>query len=475
MRDLAAKARLDRLRPWIAAGLVAGWGAMLALSWPGHLSYDSIVQLADGRAGFYHSWHPPIMAFLLGLGDSLHPGAGLYLVFVSALFAGGLLLLLWTRPRASWAGAAALALLLALPQFVLYQAVVWKDVLFADAAVAGFALLAFCEAEWRRARLRASLLGGALVLLSLAALTRQNGIVVLVAGAAALFYIARRSESRALAGALAALGLAGSILLAGAASLSLERRSDAGEGLRAEVKLLQLYDLAGAAAARPQLRLGDANDDNPALDRLIHRLAAPLYSPARSDALAASPIVGRALAAANPAALAARWRMLVLEHPGLYLTVRAADFGWLFFTPDIAACRPAFTGVDGPQAAMASLGLSARRDGRDLALARYVLGFVGTPAFSHAAYALLALALAALLLRRRSPGDIAVASMLLGALAFAASFFAISIACDYRYLYFLDLAALAAGFYASLDPYGFQVTAIRSGSFWVFRSADRKS
>jgi hypothetical protein len=51
-----------------------------------------------------------------------------------------------------------------------------------------------------------------------------------------------------------------------------------------------------------------------------------------------------------------------------------------------------------------------------------------------------------LLRRRRSP-DLAVAAMLGSAFAFAASFAVISIACDYRYLYDLDLAVIAASFY----------------------------
>jgi hypothetical protein len=66
--------------------------------------------------------------------------------------------------------------------------------------------------------------------------------------------------------------------------------------------------------------------------------------------------------------------------------------------------------------------------------------------------------------------------MLSAAMVFTASFFVISIACDYRYLYFLDVAALTACFYLVLDTaYLFQVSAMWSGSFWLFRSAERKS
>lgn len=66
---------------------------------------------------------------------------------------------------------------------------------------------------------------------------------------------------------------------------------------------------------------------------------------------------------------------------------------------------------------------------------------------SHVVYGVAAIMLLAPLLRRRSSADIAVAAMLGAALAFTASFAVISIACDYRYLYFLDLSAIAAALY----------------------------
>ena len=60
--------------------MVAGFAAMLALNAPGQLgSRIPLAQLADGRAGHYNSWHPPLMACLLGLFDSLLPGTLLLL------------------------------------------------------------------------------------------------------------------------------------------------------------------------------------------------------------------------------------------------------------------------------------------------------------------------------------------------------------------------------------------------------------
>ena len=167
---------------------------------------------------------------------------------------------------------------------------------------------------------------------------------------------------------------------------------------------------------------------------------------------------------------------LVVHHPWLYLKVRSAVFGWVLFTPDIVACRPVFVGVEGPAGEMRDLGIAPRRDGRDLALQAYAKAFMSTPVFSHASYAILAIAGIIVLMRRRSSVDPAMVAMLIAALLFTASFFAISIACDYRYLYFLDLATLVALFYLALDPaYLFQVVATWSGSFWELRSEARKS
>ena len=45
-----------------------------------------------------------------------------------------------------------------------------------------------------------------------------------------------------------------------------------------------------------------------------------------------------------------------------------------------------------------------------------------------------------------------MAGLQAGALAFAGSFLVIALACDYRYLYFLDLAALFGFVHLALDP-----------------------
>jgi hypothetical protein len=456
--------------------LALGWVAAMAIAWPGQLSYDSIVQLLDGRSAFYHSWHPPAMAWLLGLFDAVLPGTGLFVVFDSLLLVAALVSLVWMGARASWAAVAAALMIVLMPQFLLYQGIVWKDVLFANAAVAGFVCLAQCEARWGRHRARLILAALAAALFVLAMLVRQNGAIVAILGALAFGTIAARAEG-ARRGVVHGAALLAVVLMAGwAASSALALRSDGGAGPVAQLKLLRLYDLVGAVATEPALPLDRLTDDAPDLEGLIRTDGVRLYSPQRNDTLVGSQKLQDELADAPSELMARQWSDLILKHLPLYLRVRANVFRWVFLTPDIVACRPVFTGVEGPAGEMQTLGIAARMRPRDLALANYAKAFMGTPVFSHAAFALLGLIVLVVLLTRRRPGDIAMAFLSIAGFAFAASFFAISIACDYRYLYFLDMAALSGAFYLALDPaYLFQVLAMWSGSSWVLRSAERKS
>src|SRR6201988_2315275 len=105
---------------------VLGFPVMLAMNAPGQLSYDSVAQLADGRAGFYNSWNPPVMAWLLGLLDRLVPGTLLFPIFPALHLFSALLLLLWLKPR-GWPSAALAILIVLTPQWLLYQGEIWKD------------------------------------------------------------------------------------------------------------------------------------------------------------------------------------------------------------------------------------------------------------------------------------------------------------------------------------------------------------
>jgi len=445
----------------VTSGIIlAGFGFSLAVNWPGHLSYDSVMQLWEGRSGLYNNWHPPVMAWLLGVFDRLSPGAALFAAFDAALAFGSFLALAWLYPRMAWwaAGLAAAAVLL--PQMLLYQGIVWKDVLFADAGLCGFVCLAWATKVWLTPRLRYGLIGAGAGFLMLAALARQNGVILLAAGAGALGWIAALQAGGSRLRAAALYGgafLAGTIGAAAAATLALDTRLYDDTGPSTQIERLQAYDIIGALKSNPHLHFTAIERGDPLLDRRMRELGARFYNPERSDTLLLSPALQSALLNAKPGVLAKDWRALILQHPWTYLRVRADVFRWVFLTPDISRCVPDYEGVDGPPDVMKDLGLTERYDARDEALDNYAAFFVGSPVYSHAAWGAAAAIALVLLLRRRRPADIAMAGLLAGALLCTASFFVISIACDYRYLYVLDLSALAALFYLALDPSGFRL------------------
>ena len=84
---------------------------------------------------------------------------------------------------------------------------------------------------------------------------------------------------------------------------------------------------------------------------------------------------------------------------------------------------------------------------------------MGTPVLSHLSSLALAVLFLALLIRRGASADIAIAGLLAASLLFALSFFVVSIACDYRYLYFLDLAAMTGALKLASSASGAFLTA----------------
>ncbi|HVN01873.1 MAG TPA: hypothetical protein VMT68_16865 [Caulobacteraceae bacterium] len=437
----------DPARLATALILSVGAGGALALNLPGHLSYDSVVQLAEGRAGVYSGVHPPVMSWLLGVADGVWPGTALFVTLDVALIFGALIALARLGPRTSWRAAPVAVVAIALPQMLVYPGIVWKDVLFAGAMVAGFAALAAAARVWDSRRWRNAWLAAALGLLTLAALARQNGGLVLpIAGVAVAAIAARAGSRRRLAWGAGFLAAGAALTLA--ASAALATRLDGTPAMTQAWENLELGDLVAAVARQPRLQLKALHAQAPEIEARLRTQGVAAMRPDRLDTL--DPLQRWVEARDGSAALVFdQWRALILGHPWLYLRVRAEAFRWVFATPDPARCVMVETGIDGPADGLVASHLSPRKDARDGALEAYALTFQNTPVSRHVTYAAVAIVLLAWLLRRRAPADLAVAAMLATALAFAASFFVISIACDYRYLYALDVSTIAAALYAA--------------------------
>jgi hypothetical protein len=138
---------------------------------------------------------------------------------------------------------------------------------------------------------------------------------------------------------------------------------------------------------------------------------------------------------------------MLRQHPATYLRTRLAVFGAVFLTPGSFVCHFSPVGIGGPPELLRHLGLKARIRPQDQALADYARTFFATPVYAHLFWAVLAAVLLLMLLRRGHAPDLAVVGLLAGALLFTLTFVIVSIACDYRYLVFLDFSAMAAAIY----------------------------
>ena len=436
------------LRLVLASALIA----MLVLNWPGHMSVDSVLALHEGRFQVRETWNPAIFGWLLGILDGLHPGGSLATVLSGVLLFGSWMLLPFLRPRTTWLAPILALVVIFLPQVLIYPGIVWKDVWFAVATLAGFVTLAFSVRDPQRQIPWVGLAIAAL-LFAVAGLLRQNGLIFALPAALALAWARSRfgwgSGARLALGWLVSVLVLALILSATARPQGVGAPDDAGgKGVR----LLQSYDLAAAAAISPNRPTPRIDAVAPDVGAYLRANADRLYSPERVDVLTADAWLGQNLPRVPREVVQAEWLDLITSDTGVYLQGRLLAFQQVVTTPAIMRCLPVHVGITGPARALGELGIAGRADAHDGRIYNYATWYFDTPAMSHLVYAGIAFIVFVWLMVRRDPADLVIAAMMAGALGFAASFFAISIACDYRYLYVLDLAAITGALYLALDP-----------------------
>ena len=330
------------------------------------------------------------------------------------------------------------------------QAIVWHDILFANLSVAGFTALAWAAKFWEQQRLRMFALAVSVVILVCATLTRQNGLLCLVAALVTVFAIgfmvspkiATRIGLATTLSAIALLVVINVLLSVGHANASY------GSGLTD----VQEFDIAGVSAVDSRVDLSALDRGNPLIDAMIRKQALG-FSPQHFNFLQQnSPQLWNYLEAQPPATISAEWWSILRHDPLAYVHHRLRVFRWSFLTPDVTQCLPTFVGIGGDPKMVQDVGLSIGVRAQDQALYGYATRFFQTPEFSHVFYALISIALIALLILRGQPSDIAIVAMLAAGLLVTGSYFIIGISCDFRFLYFMDIAALAGLLYVTIDP-----------------------
>lgn len=435
------------VRIFLALGLLI----VLAANLPGQLSLDSVMEVYEGQSGLYASNNPPFVTWVLGFFYHIIPGTGLFVSINAFIFFAALWILLECRQRVSWwAVPVALAIVFS-PIVIITEGTVWKDVLFANLSLLAFAFLAFTTQKWPDPRLRVGSYLGCCVLLAFAALARQNGLICLLCAAAAVAAVTKRLGAKQWIVFSSTFFVAGIVVMQLTnIGVSFGHNGAGGRSTTAGVRLLRQYDIIGTVHFDPRADLGPLSDPDAAAG--VRQIASTTYSPVRQEAMYVAGQKTKSLWAVPPEPIEQEWYRLVTHDTAAYLKHRTAAFEWVFLTPNIGLCIPAYVGISGIPQELESLRMREEIRPQDAALFNYATYFFHTPVYSHLTYAILSLILIWPLSLRRSASDIAILAMLCSGLLFAASFYFISLACDFRYLFFLDVAAMAGLLYVALDP-----------------------
>lgn len=420
--------------------LLVWLGCMLLLNLPGHLSLDSLVQIAEGQRGVFESWNPVFISIVFGQLSAWAGNPGILVLISAITLILSVRTIVHSVAPVTRLAAVVVAVLLFMPVLLIYPAIVWKDVWFAHACLAAFALMCRIRPDASMAQSLLTRLA-VLSLLAFATLSRQTGILVSAVacvGMAGFLPLWRRRDVWVTITANSSLNilvlLTLSSLLTGLSQLAVEQRS--GSPVETGVLLLATYDIAGILNREPDasLKRFEAAGVETAP---IRKAAQETYRADRIDWLQWPQ--SHAFVHMPRGQLYGQLLDLVQEHPGAYLGHRLEVYWWLLGLRQVERCAPVYLGFEvGPLAQAA--GVRQVPTTHAAGLHSYARRFFDSPLFMPAAWAVVSIAVLAIMLRR---GWILhpVAVMQAAGLAYLLSYAPIAIACDFRYTYFSTLSA----------------------------------
>jgi hypothetical protein len=413
--------RVGRL--WI---LAVGWLAFLAYCYPGYMSNDSAMQLAQARGlDPMSNWHPPVMAYLWKVCDAIWPGPFLMLVIQSWCLLAGMYLIL--RKVLSVRGAQFAAVLILLsPPVLMPMGVIWKDSQMAGFLVLAIALLptqrvAACALVWLATAQRYNAAAATLPVLLLLfvwkpELARWKRYVI-----AAVVWLAITASAMAVTGVLADQHEDVFASLAGNDIIGVIRFADyTDDQLRRDAPGLPwMHDTDLAASARA-----------------IYR---PYFT--WLDWAGDRGVIRYPHTADESAAIASAWRRMVVKHPIAYLEHRIR----VFFTEIRVTHRHNFyiwcNMTDGPWTDE-RLDLHHRHTAIQEVWIDFLVLLEGTPVYWAWVYLVGGLALCYLLRRDRYGLTIAASGVLC-----ELGLFVVAPAIDYRYSHWMVTCTLVAAVY----------------------------
>jgi hypothetical protein len=415
---------------------------VLVINLPGHLTHDSLTQIAEGRSGYVQSWNPIFSSWVFGTIAEWTGGIETIVAVSASILAASLYLMLAGAQTPGLWPLAPVALILFTPILLVHPGIVWKDVWFAHTALLGFG---FTILRYRGTGWWVEVL--ALACFAMAMLTRQTGIVVAAIGACCLAYIPTRASAEAPTGAWRQLlcGALGSavrlaVMMGLAVGLSALAKSqmkhiqinEVGTGLR----LVAFFDMAGVLQRVPDARMNLLRSEGFQTEEW-ETAARNSFSSERIDRLDLRAMTGpRDL---SLELILEQWGQLVLQHPLSYAAHRLETFAWFSGLRDQTRCIPIHVGVDvSPSTPTAGLQVKPAR--LAAAVYQWSRSFVDTPYFAPLAWNVVSLLVIAITVWRgfwRHP----IVWLQAAGLAYSLSYLVSGFSCDFRYSYFSVAAA----------------------------------
>jgi len=399
---------------------------------PGHITSDPIYQLKEGRTNNFLSIHPPFMSFMLGILDKIYPGYILFFLINISIFYFSIYLLLKDNFEYRKTTLMVLIAICLSPIILIYNGIVWKDILFANLALLGFSLLS-------RERMNIGLVLLTALTFAAIVLVRQQGFLVVACGA---FCFALREPG--LKKTMRVFRFVGSLLLIFALSkliflmIIINGAKIFDPTFRSGLTSVLLYDVSGIAYMQgPAILTEFAKAGVNISDYMA--IVIQSYSDSRIDFM---QFGSTTYAVFDWNVLTAQWLHAVKEYPMSYLIHRLNVFSWLMGFQDHTQCLPLALGIDGPIAIISELRLERINYPYKSALWNYAKTFFHTPLYMPWFYALIGgIALHSLAKKFALPKERALFMLLVSAFMYVGSYFFFSIACDFRYTYLLVLAS----------------------------------
>lgn len=413
------------------------FGTVLSLNQPGHLTADSLIQIAEGRTGYVDSWNPLFSSWVFGNLVHFTDGTEVIVLLSTLMLTGAIWLLVSPARRGPLWALLPCAALLFTPLLLVHPGIVWKDVWFAHSAALAFGLI-----MWRAAGASAWWEAPALLLLAVALLSRQTGIIVCTAAVAGLSLAAPlpMQTPRPKLALLAGFGLRMVIMVGMAMGLSAlakeSMKAVRGDAVGTGFQLVAIFDMAGILQRQPQAQLHLLRDKG--FDTAAWEAAArQTFSAERIDTLVQPPITGPT--ALGPGLMLRQWAHLVGHYPGTYLAHRMETYAWFGGLRDQARCVPIHVGIDPPELAERA-GIRKVPPRWSAPLYSWSRDFLNTPYFAPLAWSVVSLVVLLFYAWRREWAE-PVAWMQVAGLLYSASYLVAGLSCDFRYSYFSVLAA----------------------------------